>query len=174
MPLEALFEAELRHQPDLEPLVPAQGRAGALVGSGDGTVDGEKLAGSLRWTLFEAPGELVCAMEPIAVIETGDGAQVRVEGRGYARRETREDRVWKVAATLCSRARTNGMRGSATRSPSGKASSTPMPTVRATAPSCKRPKTRRARERLGRRFVDARLDPRPTARTSAAPASVAR
>jgi hypothetical protein len=100
MPLEALFEAELRHQPDLEPLVPAQGRAGALVGSGDGTVDGEKLAGSLRWTLFEVPGELSCAMAPVVVIDTVDGAQVRIEARGYGRRATKNDSLWKVAATL--------------------------------------------------------------------------
>ena len=100
MPLEHLFDAELQYQPGLEPLVAAEGREGELVGSGDGAVNGDRLVGSLRWTLFESPGELVCAMQPIALIDTADGAQVRFEARGYARRTTHEDRVWKVAATL--------------------------------------------------------------------------
>jgi hypothetical protein len=63
-------------------------------------VTGERLAGSLRWTLFEVPGDLACAMAPVAVIETVDGAHVRIEARGYARRATREDHLWRVAATL--------------------------------------------------------------------------
>jgi hypothetical protein len=80
--------------------VPSDGREGELIGSGDGAVNGGRLAGSVRWTLFEVPGEFVCAMEPVAEIETVDGARIRIEGRGYARRATAQDRVWKVAATL--------------------------------------------------------------------------
>jgi hypothetical protein len=98
--LKHLFDAELRYRPDLEPLVPAQEREGELIGSGDGAVNGGRLVGSLRWTLFEVPGELVCVMAPVAVIETADGAAIRMDARGYARRATREDRLWKVAATL--------------------------------------------------------------------------
>jgi hypothetical protein len=100
MPLEYLFSAELHYQQGLEPLVSPEDRDDQLIGSGDGAVNGDRLAGSLRWTLFEEPGELVCAMTPVAVIDTVDGAQVRLEGRGYARRARAQDRVWQVAATL--------------------------------------------------------------------------
>jgi hypothetical protein len=46
------------------------------------------------------PGELVCLMNPILGITTDDGAEVRVEGRGYARRNRPSDSYWRVAATL--------------------------------------------------------------------------
>jgi Protein of unknown function (DUF3237) len=98
--LEHLFDAELQTRPDAEPLVAAEGRDGRLIGSGDGVVSGGKFAGSLRWTLYEVTGELVCLMEPVAVIETADGARIQFEARGYARRATAQDRVWNVAATL--------------------------------------------------------------------------
>ena len=100
MPLEHLFDPELRYRHDAEPLVSGEGRAGRLVGSGEGAVEGSRVAGSLRWTLFEVPGDLVCVMEPVAVIETEDGARIDLEARGHARRSTVQDRVWKVAAAL--------------------------------------------------------------------------
>ena len=54
----------------------------------------------MRWALFEQPGELVCPMNPILAITTGDGAEIRVEGRGYARRDRPGASLWRVAATL--------------------------------------------------------------------------
>ena len=93
-----LFDAELEYRPGMEPI--ATEGEGQLIGSGDGAVRGERLSGRLRWTLFEQPGELACTMNPILVIATGDGAEVRIEGRGYARRERRDDQHWQVAATL--------------------------------------------------------------------------
>jgi hypothetical protein len=73
---------------------------GELIGSGDGAVTGPRLSGALRWTLFEHPGELVCAMSPVALIATDDGAEVRIEARGYARRRSTDERTWRVVATL--------------------------------------------------------------------------
>jgi hypothetical protein len=98
MSLEHLFDAELQYREGMAP-VTADGE-GELIGSGDGVARGEKLAGSFRWTLFEQPGELVCQMNPILEIATGDGAEVRVEGRGYAKRDRPSDHRWQVAATL--------------------------------------------------------------------------
>ncbi|MFN2469157.1 MAG: DUF3237 family protein [Gaiellaceae bacterium] len=98
MSLHHLFDAELHYRAEMPP-VAATGE-GEPIGSGDGTVRGENVEGTIRWTLFERPGELVCAMNPTLVIETTDGAEIRIEGRGYARRESRGDRRWKVAATL--------------------------------------------------------------------------
>jgi len=96
--LEHLFEAELVYRSDMEPIT--QHGEGELIGSGDGTVTGPAIAGELAWTLFERPGKLVCAMNPVAVIRTGDGAHVRIEARGFARRSDEASRTWTVAATL--------------------------------------------------------------------------
>jgi hypothetical protein len=96
--LKHLFDAELRYQQGMPPLA-GEGE-GFLVGSGDGSVAGPGLTGSLRWTLFEQPGELVCAMGPILRIETYDGAEIRADGRGFAARDGTEEREWRVAATL--------------------------------------------------------------------------
>jgi hypothetical protein len=98
MPLEHLFDAELEYRPDMAPI--AEDREGVLVGSGDGRVDGRRLRGALRWTLFEGPGELLCSMSPTLAIDTEDGASISVEGRGYGRRTSRTDQRWRVAATL--------------------------------------------------------------------------
>ena len=96
--LEPLFDAELDYQPGMPPLT-SEGD-GTLIGSGDGAVRGPKLTGTLEWTLFEQPGSTVCAMAPVARITTGDGAQIRLAGRGYATRSTPSDPAWRVAATL--------------------------------------------------------------------------
>ncbi len=98
MSLEHLFDAELHYRAGMPPIT-ADGD-GQLIGSGDGVARGEKLDGSFQWTLFEQPGELVCQMNPILVIATDDGAEITVEGRGYARRQRPDDSLWQVAATL--------------------------------------------------------------------------
>jgi len=96
--LEHLFDAELQYQPGMAPLT--EEGEGVLVGSGDGTLAGAALAGTLRWTLFEQPGELVCAMSPTLRIETRDGAEIRADGRGFGARDGTESSGWRVAATL--------------------------------------------------------------------------
>jgi hypothetical protein len=96
--LAHLFDAELVYRSEMEPLT-REGE-GELIGSGDGSVVGDAIAGALVWTLFERPGKLSCAMNPVAVIETEEGARVRFEARGFARRSDEASRTWGVAATL--------------------------------------------------------------------------
>ncbi|MBA3375246.1 MAG: DUF3237 family protein [Actinobacteria bacterium] len=98
MTLEHLFDAVLQYQPGVAPLA-GEGE-GVLVGSGDGTVAGPRVSGAIRWTLFERPGELVCAMSPTLRIETNDGAEIRADGRGFAAWDRADQREWRVAATL--------------------------------------------------------------------------
>jgi hypothetical protein len=98
MPLEHLFDAELEYQSAMAPI--AEDGEGELVGSGDGSVDGQRLHGALRWTLFEGPGELVCTMNPTLAIDTEDGAKITIQARGYGRRGNPTDELWRVAATL--------------------------------------------------------------------------
>ncbi len=96
--LAHLFDAELVYRSEMEPLT--QEGEGELIGSGDGSVVGHAITGTLAWTLFERPGKLSCAMNPVAVIETEEGARVRLEARGFARRSDEASRIWAVAATL--------------------------------------------------------------------------
>jgi hypothetical protein len=107
MPLEHLFDAELEYRPGMAPL--AEHGDGELIGSGEGSVDGQRLRGALRWTLFEGEGgDLVCTMHPILTIHTEDGASIGIEGRGYAHRTTPSDQLWRVAATLLFSANEDG------------------------------------------------------------------
>ena len=76
---------------------------GDLIGSGDGTVVGDAIAGALAWTLFERPGSLVCAMNPVAVIETDDGART-ITGA------TREDAPRLVAEAVSAGRKVYGVR----------------------------------------------------------------
>jgi hypothetical protein len=98
MPPERLFDAELTYREGMAPL--AEHGEGRLVGSGDGSVHGQRVRGTLRWTLFEGPGELVCTMNPTLAIRTEDGASIGIEGRGYAHRASGASQRWRVAATL--------------------------------------------------------------------------
>jgi hypothetical protein len=95
--LAHLFDAELVYRSEMEPLT-KEGE-GELIGSGESSVS-DTIAGALAWTLFERPGELSCAMNPVAVIETENGARVRLDARGFARRSDEASRIWTVAATL--------------------------------------------------------------------------
>ena len=92
-----LFDAVLAHRAEMAP-VTLDGE-GEMIGSGDGLAEGP-LSGTLRWTLFEEPGPIVCTMNPVIVLDTDDGAAIRIRGRGYARRKTDFSAIWRVAATL--------------------------------------------------------------------------
>jgi hypothetical protein len=54
--LEHVFDAELVYLADMEPL--SDDGEGELIGSGEGTLVGAAIEGTLRWTLFERPGDL--------------------------------------------------------------------------------------------------------------------
>jgi hypothetical protein len=98
--LEALFKADLQYQSDAEAVAPAEGREGDYIGSGDGKVTGDRLRGTVRWSLWSGdcvyplvrtgqsvPNDLhLCTMNPVGFIETQDGARIRFDGRGYGLR----------------------------------------------------------------------------------------
>jgi len=46
--LKPLFELELQYQQGLPPITSAEGRIGQYLGSGEGTVSGERLTGTVR------------------------------------------------------------------------------------------------------------------------------
>ncbi len=100
--LVPLFSAVLqyRSQAQQDAVVPSEAREGEYIGSGDGTAMGDRLRGTVRWSLWAGdcvyplvrqgqtiPGGLhLCTMNPVGFIETPDGARIRFDGRGYGLR----------------------------------------------------------------------------------------
>jgi hypothetical protein len=110
--LSHLFEAELQYRSDMEPVVPPEGREGALIGNGDGSVQGEKLRGTMRWSMYSGdcayvfvqagveppPGQHLCTVHPGGVIETGEGARIWFDARGYGLRgyDQTQPHLWRL------------------------------------------------------------------------------
>jgi len=100
--LERLFTAVLQFRSDSpkSSVIPNEGREGAFIGSGDGTATGERLHGTLDWSLWSGnclyplirkgqtiPDALhLCTLNPAGFIETVDGARIRFDGRGFGLR----------------------------------------------------------------------------------------
>jgi hypothetical protein len=102
--LEALFKADLQYRSESESdtVVDAEGREGTYIGSGDGTVIGDRLRGTVRWSMWSGnclyplvrsgqsvpEGLHLCTLNPAGFIETQDGARIRFDGRGYGLRSS--------------------------------------------------------------------------------------
>jgi hypothetical protein len=103
--LGVLFKADLsyRSESQLDAVIDAEGREGIYIGGGDGTVIGDRLHGTVRWSLWSGnclyplvrsgqsvpEGLHLCTMNPAGFIETQDGARIRFDGRGYGLRSSR-------------------------------------------------------------------------------------
>jgi hypothetical protein len=101
---EHLFDAQLEYRTDFGPVVPAEGREGKLLGSGDGRADGPRIRGTVRFSFYEegcpldpgfleapadatlAEGDYLCKTNPGGVIETDDGATIQFDAKGFALR----------------------------------------------------------------------------------------
>ena len=107
--LEPLFQAVLQYKSESEAdaVVAVEGHEGAYIGSGDGTVKGERIRGTIRWSLWSGncvyplvrkgqtipAGLHLCTMNPSGFIETLEGARIRFDGRGYGLRSPDKYRV---------------------------------------------------------------------------------
>lgn len=107
--LERLLTAVLRYRSESESdaVVPADGHEGAYIGSGDGNATGDRIRGTVRWSLWSGDcvyplvrkgqpipnGVHLCTMNPSGFIETSDGARIRFDGRGYGLRDADGYRV---------------------------------------------------------------------------------
>ena len=130
--LAHLFDAELVYRSEMAPLT-REGE-GELIGSGDGSVVGDSIAGALAWTLFEQPGRLSCAMNPVALIETDDGARVHWKLAGSLGVRTTGVASGASPRRCGSKATTSATPGSTMHSAFGRANSTPRRTGPATGP----------------------------------------
>jgi len=111
--LEPLFTAVLEYKSPAEQdaVVAADGHEGAYIGSGDGTLKGDRLRGTMKWSLWAGDclyplvrkgqavpdGLHICTMNPSGFIETPDGARIRFDGRGYG---LRSPETYRVSVTL--------------------------------------------------------------------------
>jgi len=89
-------DIELRYVPEAEPIAPSDGAWLPYLGSGEGSVAGGGLRGRVRFSSFEddatgrsclVSGVGACVLNVAAIIETDDGARVRLEALGYAVRD---------------------------------------------------------------------------------------
>src|SRR5258708_20982288 len=102
--LESLFKADLQYRSESQSgaVVDAEGRDGVYFGSGDGTATGDRLRGTVRWSLWSGDclyplvrsgqsvpeGLHLCTVNPAGFIETPDAARIRFDGRGYGLRSS--------------------------------------------------------------------------------------
>jgi hypothetical protein len=107
--LVPLFRAVLQYRSESpqDAGIPAEGREGEYIGTGDGMATGGRIDGTLRWSLWagectyplvrkgqKIPEALhLCTMNPAGFIETVDGARIRFDGRGYGLRSPEKYRT---------------------------------------------------------------------------------
>lgn len=98
---ERLFEAELQYRPGVPRVTSSGGSVGEYLGSGDGTLEGPKIRGTVRWDLFEEQGETLCRSALVGVIETDDKVRIPFESIGFFLRwdKSRPDR-WVSSAAV--------------------------------------------------------------------------
>jgi len=111
--LTRLFSAVLdfTSESPADAVVPDEGRHGAYIGSGNGKAVGDRVRGTILWSLSAGnclyplirrgqtvPDELhLCTLSPGGFIDADDGARIHFDGRGYGLRS----REWyRVSATL--------------------------------------------------------------------------
>jgi hypothetical protein len=113
-----LFDAELAYRTDMAPVVPAEGREGKLLGSGDGRAQGSRIRGAVQFSFYEegcpldpgfleapaeaklAEGDYLCKTNPGGVIQTDDGATIQFDAKGFALRLEARAPIWKVASAI--------------------------------------------------------------------------
>ena len=112
--LKRLFEARLQYQSDMDVVVSAETREGALVGNGDGRVSGDSLSGKARWSMYAGncayvfvragveppPGQHLCTVNPAGVITTDDGAQIWFDAKGYGLRGADQSQPHRWVLTM--------------------------------------------------------------------------
>ncbi len=83
MHMEPLFDMTLQYRPEMAPVASSQGREGTLLGSGDGRVEGPRLRGAVRWSIFEVTGAERCKVNLVGSIQTEDGRSVEFDAVGF-------------------------------------------------------------------------------------------
>jgi hypothetical protein len=94
MRLEHLFDGEYRYEAPPVVAPPVEGGEGRAFGGGVGTVSGERIRGSMRWSNFARfRGDGVTVPDVTGVIETEDGAEILFRIGGYSLKAERGRKV---------------------------------------------------------------------------------
>ena len=98
--LKHLFEIRLEYKQEKPPVSEA-GKVGEYIGSGEGTVDGAEISGSVHWTLFETQSETICESNLFGIIETEDGAEIKFDTMGFFMRPDKtKPHQWTTSAAV--------------------------------------------------------------------------
>ena len=81
--LGLLFDVELQYKQGMSAVMSSEGKLGKHVGSGDGTIRGARIHGTVHWDLFEDQGESVCGSNLRGLIETNDEAHIQFDAMGF-------------------------------------------------------------------------------------------
>jgi len=98
--LEYLFDIGLQFR-EMLPVTSREAGEGEYIGSGEGTVDGPRINGTVRWDLFEEQEETLCRSNLAGVIETNDGAEIHFDSRGFFIKPDRsKPNKWVTSASV--------------------------------------------------------------------------
>ncbi|MGH2463568.1 MAG: hypothetical protein ACRDFZ_08115 [Candidatus Limnocylindria bacterium] len=77
------FDVEMRYRPGMPPVGRPRDQPGEYLGSGDGTITGRGLDGTIRWDLNEQIGPDACQMFFAGVVRTQEGTTISFESMGF-------------------------------------------------------------------------------------------
>ena len=98
--LELIFEVFLMYK-EGKPAVSMNGKVGEYLGSGEGTVSGSGVNGTVHWTLFEEQRETACESNLFGIITTEDGAEIQFDTMGFFRRAYKDkSNLWITSAAV--------------------------------------------------------------------------
>jgi len=98
--LEYLFEIALQFR-EMPPVTSREAGEGEYIGSGEGTVEGPRIHGTVRWDLFEKREETLCRSNLAGAIETNDGADIHFDSRGFFMKPDQSNpNKWVTAASV--------------------------------------------------------------------------
>ncbi len=99
--LEPVFRIELQYTEGADECAPIGLKDGVLVGSGNGVIEGPRLRGTLSYSNYENTTPRLCTMQVPMIVKTDDGAEIRLEARGYAMvPDESQPARWRIAGVL--------------------------------------------------------------------------
>ncbi len=84
---EHLFDMKLQHKKEMTEENPESGKLGKYLGSGDGTVKGSKINGTVIWNLYENQSPTVCDANIGGTITTDDGLDIQFNCLGFFKKD---------------------------------------------------------------------------------------
>jgi hypothetical protein len=97
---EPIADFQLQYDRDTRRITSGDPRVGSYLGSGTGEAQGNLLRGKIRWDLFEAQGETLCAANFRGEVETEDGTTVMFDCLGFFRRPEAGQEIWTMSGSV--------------------------------------------------------------------------